>query len=83
MQDGVTPENLVDIRRELFMDALAVARHDHDPSSEWEAFADVAWREGALAFGFVERGPWPEGLPRPEFPEGERRSGQRDSDDLS
>ena len=66
------------MRRELFIDALAVARHDHDPSSEWESFAEAAWREAVLAFGFVEREPWPEGLPRPALAD-ERQSGQRDS----
>ena len=55
--DGVTSEDLADMRRELFIDALAVARHDYDPCSEWEAFAEAAWREVALAFGFVEREP--------------------------
>ncbi len=82
-QGGVTPEDLADIRRELFIDALTVARHDHDPSREWEAFAEVAWGEAALAFGFVEREPWPEGLPRPGLPGGVRDPAQRDSDDLS
>jgi hypothetical protein len=80
---GVTPQDLADIRRELFIDALAVARHDHDPSREWEAFAEAAWREAALAFGFVEREPWPEELPRPKLPSDDRDSAQRDSDDLS
>ncbi len=80
---GVMPDDLADIRRELFIDALAVARHDHDPSREWEAFAEAAWGEAALAFGFVEREPWPEELPEPNLSEGARRVGQRDSDDLS
>ncbi len=80
---GVTPTDLAGIRRELFRDALAVARHDHDPSREWEAFAEAAWGEAALAFGFVEREPWPEGLPRPNLPGDDRDPAQRDSDDLS
>jgi len=83
MQGGVTSEDLSDIRRELFMYALAVARHDHDPCHEWNAFVEVAWQEAALAFGFVEREPWPEGPPRPNLPDGDRRPVQRDGDDLS
>jgi hypothetical protein len=81
--NGVTFHDLADVRRELFIDALAVARHDHDPSREWEAFVEAAWREAALAFGFVEREPWPEGLPRPRLDGGDRRPAQRDTDDLS
>ncbi len=80
VQGGVTAEDLADIRRELFMEALAVARHDHDPTREWEAFAEAAWQEAALAFGFVEREPWPEELPRPELPDSVREPAQRDSD---
>ncbi len=55
MGDGVTPSDLAAIRRELFLDALTVARHDHDPASEWEAFCEAAWREAGLAFGFLPR----------------------------
>jgi hypothetical protein len=82
IREGVTPDALPAIRRELFMDALMVARTDHDPGMQWEQFCEAAWREAALAFGFVAREPWPEGLPRPALAD-ERQSGQRDSDDLS
>jgi len=80
---GVTPEDLADIRRELFIDALTVARHDHDPSREWEAFAEAAWGEAALAFGFVEREPWPQELPMPRLGGDDRDPAQRDNDDRS
>jgi hypothetical protein len=53
VSDGFTPADLPAVRRELFMDALAVARHD--PAMQWEPFCDVAWREAGLAFGFLER----------------------------
>lgn len=82
-EDGVTADDLAGIRRELFIDALTVARHDHDPSREWEAFAEAAWGEAALAFGFIEREPWPEALPRPGLPGDDPNPAQRDSDDLS
>ncbi len=59
VEGGLTASALPAIRRDLFMDALAVARHDHDPSSEWEQFCEAAWREAALAFGFAERESWP------------------------
>jgi hypothetical protein len=52
--------DLLGIRRELFVSALEVARADHDPAREWEAFAEAAWREAALAFGFAEREDLPE-----------------------
>jgi hypothetical protein len=58
--EGVGAGDLVSVRRALFMGALDVARADHDPSAEWEAFAEVAWREASLAFGFAAR----EVLPR-------------------
>lgn len=67
---GVTAQDLPRIRRELLMDALAVARHDHDPAADWAAFCDAVWREVALAYGFVEREPWPEGLDIPRRPAG-------------
>jgi hypothetical protein len=57
---GVGRGDLMRLRRALFMDALHVARVDHDPAAEWEAFAQVAWREASLAFGFAAR----EELPR-------------------
>lgn len=63
--DGLSAGDLPVIRRELLMDALEVARREHDPSAEWEAFRAVVWREAGLAFGFVDRDPWPEGLARP------------------
>lgn len=56
---GVGSGDLHQLRRELFIGALEVARADHDPGREWESFAEVAWREAALAFGFVERDEWP------------------------
>jgi hypothetical protein len=58
--EGVGASDLVRVRRALFMDALHVARADHEPAAEWEAFAEVAWREASLAFGFASR----EELPR-------------------
>ncbi len=78
--DGVTPNALPAIRRELFMDALMVARHDHDPGTQWEQFCETAWKEAALAFGFVEREPWPGSSPSPGVGAVEP---QRDSDDVS
>lgn len=52
---GVSRADLVEIRRELFVAALDVARHDYDPSVEWDRFCEAAWGEAALAFGFIER----------------------------
>lgn len=57
--EGLQARDLRRVRRDLFRGALEVARADHDPSSEWESFAEVAWREAALAFGFVERDEFP------------------------
>jgi hypothetical protein len=55
------------MRRELLMDALRVARLEHDPAQDWPGFCAVVWREAALAFGFVEResGPSPRSAPGP------------------
>ena len=52
---GVTPDDLPGIRRELMMDALAVARAQHDPATHWDAFCETAWREAGLAYGFIQR----------------------------
>lgn len=64
---GLTPADLPDLRRELFVDALVTARAAHEPSTEWEAFVEAGWQEVGLAFGLLEREPWPEGLERPRM----------------
>lgn len=63
------------------MDALAVARHDHDPATRWEDFCQLAWCEAGLAFGFLDREGWPPGVDRPPLAEAQRPSGHRDSDE--
>jgi hypothetical protein len=73
---GFSAADLQTIRRESLMDALEVARHEHDPASDWEAFCAVVWREAGLAFGFLEREPWPEDLPRPAWPASRQGEGQ-------
>lgn len=65
--DGLTPSVLPGLRRELFVDALLAARARFSPGEEWEAFVEAAWREAGLAFGFLERAPWPEGLELPRL----------------
>jgi hypothetical protein len=79
MGAGLAPADLAEVRRELFVDALSVARFDHDPVAEWEAFCERAWREAGLAFGFLDREPWPESVPRPR-PHTFESSGQSESD---
>lgn len=80
ISDGVAPDALPGIRRELFIDALMVARHDHDPGTQWEQFCETAWKEAALAFGFMERELWPGSSTSPDVGGVEP---QRDSDDAS
>lgn len=78
--EGATPDALPAIRRELFMDALMVARYDHDPGTQWAQFCEVAWNEAAMAFGFVGREPWPGSSTAPGVGDVEP---QRDSDEVS
>lgn len=78
--DGLAPEDLPALRRELFAGSLAVARREHSPSAEWEAFVEAAWEEVRLAFGFLEREPWPGGLERPGLGDAERADPQSDGD---
>ncbi len=71
---GVARGDMRDLRYQLFVDAMAVARSEWSPTTAWEAFVEVAWREVGLAFGFLEREPWPEGLERPGLPSGAEAS---------
>ncbi len=65
---GVAQGAIRNLRYQLFVDAMVVARSERSPATAWEAFVKVAWREVGLAFGFLEREPWPEGLERPGLP---------------
>lgn len=42
------------ISEKRFLAVLAVARHEHDPATDWDAFADAAWREARAMFGAPE-----------------------------
>jgi hypothetical protein len=75
--DGLSTADLPEMRREQLMSALEVARHEHDPATDWSAFRKVVWREAGLAFGFVEREPWPVDLPLPSWAD----SGQGEGED--
>jgi hypothetical protein len=77
---GFTPADLPAVRRELFMDALAVARDDHDPATQWEDFCEAAWKEAGLAFGFLQREGWPESVDLPAWAAGQATSGHLHSD---
>ncbi len=64
---GVAQGDMRDLRHQSFVDALTVARDEQSPATAWEGFVEVAWREVGLAFGFLEREPWPDGLERPKL----------------
>lgn len=46
---------MCDFTEKRFLAVLAVARHEHDPASDWDAFADAAWREARAMFCAPDR----------------------------
>jgi hypothetical protein len=74
--DGFSTADLPAMRREQLMSALEVARHEHDPATNWAAFREVVWREAALAFGFFEREPWPDDVPLPPWVGSDQSEGE-------
>jgi hypothetical protein len=50
-ESGLSLDELPGIYREEYLYGVEVARAQHDPCVEWEAFTDVLWNCLAGAFG--------------------------------
>ena len=74
-QDDGELAEFVDVCREGYLYAVEVARAQHDPAVEWEAFRETLWSYLTRVFG-VDDGAsaWPDGLPDlDEAPSGDAR----------
>lgn len=61
---GVGIDDLPDLMRELFLQAVADARATVDPRVDFEAFIEELWQQTAAAFGLTRR-EWLRDAPQP------------------
>ena len=71
---GVGFDDLTGEFREEYLYAVELARAQHDPTTDWEAFRDTLWIYLMRVFGLDDPAAWPAGMPDPvDGPGGEAR----------
>ena len=61
---GVGLDDLPDLMRDMFLQAVADARAAADPHSDFEAFIEELWQQTSAAFGLTRR-EWLRDAPHP------------------
>lgn len=64
-RDGVALEDLPGIYREGYLNAIEMARAEHDPAHDWDGFRDHLWQSLLRVFGVEVDDQWPPDLPDP------------------
>ena len=61
---GVDVDDLPELMREMFLQCVADARAEVDPTTDFDAFVDELWQQTSAAFGLVRR-EWLADAPQP------------------
>lgn len=63
-EPGIGTDDLPDVMRELFLQAVADARATADPGVDFDAFVEELWAQTSAAFGLTRR-EWLRDAPQP------------------